>query len=218
MASPTFCSPHSPLCSKLTGVSPYRPRFLLIETISEDTYGFGSETAGLSFIASGIGTFIGLVYSGLLSDRIIRKKMAKGETIQPEDRLSLIIVGPSVLLLPAGLLIYGWTADKQVFWIGPMIGSATMSMGMMGVFMGAQTYLIDSFPKHAASAIAANGVLRSVLGAILPLFGLQLYDTLGLGWGNTILAAVLLVLAPVPVLISKFGHRIRSNPKFMPDV
>ncbi|KAH8198656.1 hypothetical protein TruAng_007197 [Truncatella angustata] len=176
-----------------------------------------SESAGLSFIASGVGTLAGLVYSGTQSDRIIRNKMAKGEPIQPEDRLSLIIVGPAVLCLPAGLIIYGWTAEKQVFWIGPMIGSAIMSMGMMGVFMGAQTYLIDSFPKHAASATAANGVLRSLLGAVLPLFGLQLYDALGLGWGNTLLGLILLVLAPVPVVISKFGHKIRSNPKFMRD-
>jgi len=46
--------------------------------------------------------------------------------------------------------------------------------------MTIQTYLIDAFTIHAASAVAANTVLRSIFGALLPLSGLKLYDALGM--------------------------------------
>jgi hypothetical protein len=80
--------------------------------------------------------------------------------------------------------------------------------------MTIQTYLIDAFTIHAASAIAANTVLRSIFGAVLPLCGLDMYDALGLGWGNSLLGFVALALIPVPVLFRLYGERIRTNPKF----
>lgn len=47
--------------------------------------------------------------------------------------------------------------------------------------MSINTYLVDTFHIYAASALAANTVLRSILGGVFPLFGLQMYDGLGLG-------------------------------------
>ena len=179
-----------------------------------DIYGFNSRGAGLSFIAGGVGNILGLIFTGFLSDRIIQNKQAKGLTPQPEDRLNLIITVPGALLLPLGLMMYGWTAEKHVHWIAPMIGTGLQGFGMMGLFMSVQAYLVDAYSAHAASVTAANAVLRSILGAILPLFGLEVYDSLGLGWGNTLLGLILLGMAPVPWAFGKFGDRIRNNPKF----
>jgi hypothetical protein len=47
--------------------------------------------------------------------------------------------------------------------------------------MPACAYLIDVFTLHAASAMAANTVLRSLVAAVLPLAGLDMYRTLGYG-------------------------------------
>jgi hypothetical protein len=77
-----------------------------------------------------------------------------------------------------------------------------------------QTYLIDAFVMYAASAVAANTVLRSLLGGLLPLSGLKMYDALGFGWGNSLLGFIALALVPVPVLFVIYGERIRKHPKF----
>lgn len=77
--------------------------------------------------------------------------------------------------------------------------------------MCVQTYLVDAYTKYAASAMAANAVLRSVFGALLPLAGLDMYDALGLGWGNSLLAFLALVLVPVPMIFRTFGERIRHS-------
>ena len=77
-----------------------------------------------------------------------------------------------------------------------------------------QTYLVDAFTKHAASALAAASVLRSVVGAFLPLAGPKLYSSLGLGWGNSLLAFIAVAFCPLPWFLFKYGERIRTSPRF----
>ena len=76
-----------------------------------------------------------------------------------------------------------------------------------------QTYLVDAFTRYAASAVAANTVLRSLLGGLLPLSGLTMYRELGFGWGNSLLAFIALALVPIPSLFSIYGERIRKHPR-----
>ena len=80
--------------------------------------------------------------------------------------------------------------------------------------MPIQTYLVDAFTIHAASAIAANTVLRSLVGALLPLAGPSMYAKLGLGWGNSLLGFIAVVMLPIPFFLYKYGERIRTSPRF----
>jgi hypothetical protein len=95
-----------------------------------------------------------------------------------------------------------------------MIGTSIVGFGLLVIFMALQTYQVDSFPRYAASVVAANTVLRSLLGGLLPLSGLQMYDKLGLGWGNSLLAFIALALVPIPALFAIYGERIRKHPRF----
>ena len=62
--------------------------------------------------------------------------------------------------------------------------------------------------------MAANTVLRSLVGAFLPLAGPEMYAVLGLGWGNSLLAFISLALWPVSWLIWQYGERIRTSERF----
>lgn len=84
--------------------------------------------------------------------------------------------------------------------------------------MPIQTYLVDSFTTYAASAIAASTVLRSLLGAILPLAGRPLFHALGLGWGCTLLAFICFAMCPIPVVFYRYGERIRTSKRFQIDL
>jgi hypothetical protein len=77
--------------------------------------------------------------------------------------------------------------------------------------MSIQNYLLDCYPQYAASVTAALAVLRSLAGALLPLGGLEMYNALGLGWGNSLLAFLSLGLVPIPLAFYVFGERIRSR-------
>lgn len=188
--------------------------FTTFTFVFEDQYHFSASTAGLSFLGSGVGMLCGLFYAGSQSDKDLKKKVAAGIPTVPEDRLPYRITIPGSLAIPAGLFIYGWTTDKMTHWIVPQVGTVFVGFGMICVLMCVQTYLVDAFTVHAASVTAANTVLRSLLGALLPLCALSMYDKIGLGWGNSLLGFIALALVPVLALVRVYGERIRTNPKW----
>lgn len=67
---------------------------------------------------------------------------------------------------------------------------------------------------YAASAIAANTELRSLVGALLPLAGTPMYNTLGLGWGNSLLGFLCILMIPLPIIFNRFGKKLRKMEKF----
>ena len=65
-----------------------------------------------------------------------------------------------------------------------------------------------------ASAIAANGFLRYIFGAVFPLFTLQMYENLGIAWATSTLAFLSLLMLPIPMVLYKWGPKLRARSKF----
>lgn len=208
-----FCCPIVTVMCTYVAVL-YGILYLLFATYSfvfKEVYGYSTFAAGLVFLAGGIGTLTGLLYIAKFSDRNLKKRAAAGKMVTPEDRLPLIITIPGALTFPLGLFLYGWTVEYKVHWVVPQIGTAITGFGSILIFVGIQTYLIDAFEGYAASVVGANAVLRGTAGALLPLSGLQLYDALGWGWGNSLLGFLTLAFAPVPLVIGFYGAKIRNS-------
>lgn len=112
--------------------------YLLLTTFSyvyPQQYHFGEGTVGLAFLPAGLGMFIGVASFGQLTDLMVRRRQAKGLEHRPEVRLAPILTIPCGVVLPIGLFLYGWTTDKGVHWIAPMIGVCLFSAGLMGVMV-----------------------------------------------------------------------------------
>ncbi|KAL8957667.1 MAG: hypothetical protein Q9183_005996 [Haloplaca sp. 2 TL-2023] len=186
--------------------------FTTMTEVFESQYGFSSGAVGLTYLGIGIGSFMGLFIFGIGSDRIVKYLSRKTGEMKPEYRLPPMI--PGAFFVPIGLFLYGWTAEKSTHWIIPIIGTGFVGLGLLATFMPVSTYLVDAFTLHAASALAANTILRSLLGALLPLAGRSMYNTLGLGWGNSLLAVIAVALCPIPVVFWRYGERIRKHPRF----
>ncbi|TVY89012.1 Efflux pump [Lachnellula willkommii] len=184
--------------------------FTTLTRVFEDNYGFGSSIVGLSYLGVGLGFLMGQMSYARLGDEILRRmtKKSGSSEMKPEYRLPLCIVGG--MLVPVGLFWYGWSAEKRIHWIMPIIGTGIMGMGNCLIFVSIQSYSVDAFELYAASALAANTVVRSVMAAVLPLAAPDLYRALGLGWGNSLLAFLALAIVPVPVLLIRHGERIRG--------
>ncbi|KAI0266420.1 MFS polyamine transporter [Gloeopeniophorella convolvens] len=185
-----------------------------IPSIFENIYHERVGIAGLHYLALGVGLTGASQINARLLDRVYAKLKARnGGVGKPEFRLPTIV--PGTIFLPAGLLISGWTAQKHVFWLVPDIGIALVGAGTILVFQSIQTYVIDAFALHAASALAAVSFLRSLAGFGFPLFAPTMYNALGYGKGNTILAAVAIVIGcPAPWLFWFYGERIRKASRF----
>lgn len=79
-----------------------------------------------------------------------------------------------------------------------------------------RTDLVDAYLIYAASAIAANTVLRSAAGAAAPLFTRQMFGALGIGPGGSLVGGVGALLAIIPFAFYKYGRKIRERSRFAP--
>ncbi|KAF2851361.1 hypothetical protein T440DRAFT_394874, partial [Plenodomus tracheiphilus IPT5] len=109
--------------------------------------------------------------------------------------------------LPMTIFSYGWTAHYVTRWTVPVAMLLPYGFGIMALFLSVGTYFVDSRPVYAGSALAANVVLRSLTGALLPLAGPSMYALLGLGWGNSLLEFICVAMMSNPVKSYKFGAR-----------
>lgn len=194
--------------------------FTTFTVVFEETYGFSAGLVGLTYLGLGVGSMTGLVLFAYFSDRMMKSSTEKANAaaaaagqespgMKPEYRLPLLV--PGSILIPLGLLLYGWTAKYKVHWIVPILSTTFIGVGNMFIFMCVNLYLVDAFAVYAASALAANTIFRSVMGAVLPLAGQQMYETLGLGWGNSLLAFLAIGMIPVPFALLKWGEYIRTK-------
>lgn len=172
------------------------------------------ELANRLFLSFHKGFAIGIVGFGATNDKIYNKLKGDGQGT-PEMRLpTMMWLSPMVA---AGFFWYGWTAAYRVHWIAPIIGTSLVAVGALFVIMPSQLYLVDAFgPQAAASALAANLVVRTLSGAFLTLAGPPLYSSLGLGWGNSLLGFLCLLFMPIPWFFYRYGKTLREKFVFQP--
>ena len=169
---------------------------------------------GLNYLSLAIGFFVGAQICGPASDRIYRHLKARnGGVGRPEFRTVLMV--PGSMLVPAGLFLYGWSAQYQTHWIVPNIGAVIFSAGTITAFQGIQTYIVDAYTTYAASAIGAVTVLRSLAGFGFPLFAPYMYNALDYGWGNSLLGFLAVGIGiPAPLLLWFYGKKLRESSPF----
>ncbi|CAN8102830.1 unnamed protein product [Discula destructiva] len=179
------------------------------------SYGFSTGIGGLHYISLGVGFFLGAQVCAPLQDRIYaRLKQRYGVAVgRPEFRVPMMV--PGAVLMPVGLVVYGWTAQYRTHWIGPDMGATIFSLSTVISFQCIQGYLVDTYSRYAASAVAAATLLRSLAGFGFPLFAPALYSALDYGWGNTMLAFLGVAIGfPGPVLLWKYGPALRARSTF----
>ncbi|GAA5823747.1 hypothetical protein JCM3770_005548, partial [Rhodotorula araucariae] len=86
----------------------------------------------------------------------------------------------------------------------------------VAVFLSMMSYLVDAYLALAASALAANAVIRSLAGFAFPLFTKAMFEGMGTQWALTLIAIISLVLAPIPFVFYYYGAHIRRNSTFAP--
>ncbi|KAI1458457.1 MFS general substrate transporter [Annulohypoxylon moriforme] len=206
-------SPITLLLSLYTGVL-FGLVFLLFTTfpsIFEGQYGFDPGSSGLAYLGLGIGMICGLALFTLLSDKLLGH--VSGDTNKPaKPEKRLILMKWLAPITPLGVFLYGWSAYYKLHWIVPEIGTFVVGLGSLFVMLPSQAYLVDAFgPQAAASALAANVIIRSPFGAFLTFAAPPLYENLGLGWGNTVLGFICFAFTPVPWLFYHYGEYLRTH-------
>ena len=175
-------------------------------------YDMSIEMSGLHYIACALGEIAGSQLGAPIMDRYYRRVKAlrlHGDP-EPEHRIPLTL--PGAFVAPLGLFVYGWVAQYRVQWIVVDIGVFIASFGMQIRGIAMQAYVMDAYVEHTSSAMAATQFLRSLTAFLFPLFAPIMFERIGYGWGNSVLAFAGLVLGlPASLALWYFGVALRRR-------
>ncbi|PMD29589.1 MFS general substrate transporter [Hyaloscypha variabilis F] len=174
--------------------------------------GWSAGIGGLPFCGVAIGMISAVIYTIPENKRYIRAAQKTSRGAPPEQRLLPVMVGS--VFLPLGLFWFAWTNYPSIHWIVSIIATVPFGFGMVLVFLGIINYLVDAYTIYTASVLAANSVLRSVFGAVFPLFTTYMFNKLGIHWASSIPAFLSLLCVPFPFLFFKYGPAIRKRCKY----
>ncbi|USW57704.1 Putative major facilitator superfamily, MFS transporter superfamily [Septoria linicola] len=187
-------------------------------------YSFNEVQQGLAFLGLIVGCILGpalLIADGELIERkkrgrVDHEKQSSTDKLSPEVRLHGAMIG--AVLLPTGLIIFAWTARPGISFLVPIFASTLITLGALTIYVSTSAYVVDVYgPRYGASANAASSISRYTLAAAIPLFILQMYDGLGVGWATSVLALCAVIMLPIPFCFYRWGPQIRSRCKYQTE-
>ncbi|CEJ55402.1 Putative MFS multidrug transporter [Penicillium brasilianum] len=175
----------------------------------QEIRGWGPVVGNLPFISLLVGIFFAAAVNIYNNKYYFKKFKANGNKAVPEARLPPMMVGG--FAFTAGLFVFGWTSSPHINYWPSIIGIALTGFGFTTIFQAALNYLVDTFTRFSASAVAANTFLRSMMAGAFPLFVLPMYHNIGVNWGTTVFGCFAAILIPVPFLFFFWGRDIRAR-------
>lgn len=147
---------------------------------------------GLFYLAPGTGYLLGTFMGGRWADRTVRVWIRKRNGVRvPEDRLRSAVPFMGIVM-PACVLIYGWTVDRAVGGIPvPVIALFVQGVAQLFSFPSLNTYCLDVMPGQGAEVVAANYFVRYLAGCMGTGVVLPAIQGVGVGWFSTISALFL---------------------------
>lgn len=180
--------------------------------IFQHTRGWDGLVGSLPFLAVLVGILAGAAVSWCNQKYYNRALKANNFEPVPEARLPPMMIAS--FMLTGGLFIMGWTSSPQIPWIATVVGVLMMGFGYYTIFTSAVNYLVDTFHRWGASALAANTFARSVLAAVLPLLVQPWYEHMGNGWAFSVLGVFAVLNIPIPFVFFFYGPQIRAMGKY----
>ncbi|OCH89033.1 MFS general substrate transporter [Obba rivulosa] len=177
---------------------------------------FNLGISGLMFLPMLLGGTAGVIIYLLIFNPIYTRKhkLVAPNPVPPEARLDIAMwAGPMYAL---SFFWFGWTSFPSVSYWAPLISILPMALSVGWIFLALINYIVDTYLFVAASALAANTVVRSIFGAGFPLFATQMFEKLDPRWASTVLGCVALLLAPIPFVLHRYGPALRKRSKYSP--
>ncbi|KAF3389288.1 MFS antiporter QDR3 [Penicillium rolfsii] len=188
------------------------------DSFGKPPYNFSTIIIGLLYIPNSVGYVVASLFGGRWMDSIMQREAKKanrydekGRPIyRPEDRMREN-AWLGAFLYPAALIWYGWTVDKGVFWLVPMIANFFFGIGSMLIFSMVTTMLTEFMPKKSSEGVALNNFMRNIFSCVGSLVTAPIINGIGNGWLFTILGLVGFASSSVVFLMRVYGPRWRKT-------
>ncbi|OAG41039.1 hypothetical protein AYO21_04652 [Fonsecaea monophora] len=171
-----------------------------VAAIFTEFFHWNTLTIGLTFGAAlTIGGILGECVAGWVVDRIVtaeRKRL--GRDPEPEVRLKAIWMGE--IIIPTGLLIYGFCLQYRTVWIAPILGMGIACFGLQIITTTTYTYAIDCYRTESSEVAQLFNFIRQEIGFTFAFYVVHLGNKIGYQWTFLMFALIGGVLAFAPML------------------
>lgn len=184
----------------------------VMSTLFKETYHLTEIQIGLTFIGNGAGSIIGTLTTGKFLDydyQRIKKKYTGDPDNFPLERARLRTIWLWSGLECASVLVFGWTLEYGVHIAVPIICTFILGWAATSTISVVTTFMVDIYPKQAASATAAVNLARCLLGAGGTAAVLPIVHAIGVGWTFTLFVGIMIFSLGFVVLQFRYGSRRR---------
>ncbi|KAG9784273.1 MFS general substrate transporter, partial [Aureobasidium melanogenum] len=175
---------------------------------------YGVVTSTLPFL----GLFVGVIFAltvNIANQPLYARAVKRNHgRAAPEARLPPMLVGG--VFFSAGLFWFGWTAAPKYPWPLPVVAAGFIGAGFNIIFQQCLNFLVDIYGPYAASAVAANNFMRSLMACGLPLAARPMFLRLGVGPASSLLGGISCLALPVPLIFMRYAGTLRKMWKFAP--
>ncbi|PLN84056.1 MFS general substrate transporter [Aspergillus taichungensis] len=187
-------------------------------TFGSSPYNYSTIIVGLLYIPNSLGYIAASCFGGRWMDNIMKREAKKAERydekgnliFHPEDRMREN-AWLGAMLYPAALLWYGWTADRGIYWLAPMVANVFFGVGSMLIFSMVTTMLTEFMPKKSSAGVALNNFMRNIFSCVGSLVTAPIIDAIGNGWLFTILGLLAFASSSVLFVMRIYGPRWRKS-------
>lgn len=171
-------------------------------------YSFSSIQIGLVYVSPFVGSILGSLCAGPLSDKMVRHFAKKSCGIyEPEFRLFMVL--PAGLSTALGLMGFGWSAQAHDAWIAPTIFLGVVGFGSSLASTTAITFTVDSYKCYAQEALVTLNVLKNVMGFAFSFFNTKFNVKSGYKTAFIVYGCVELIVCLFAIPLYHYGKRAR---------
>ncbi|KAL7621063.1 hypothetical protein AAE478_008375 [Parahypoxylon ruwenzoriense] len=124
--------------------------------ITAPPYNWPASSSGVQSLGSLLGFILALPFTSS-SDRLAGYLTRRNNGIR-EAEMRLGVMLPAMIIGPAGLLVYGLTAQLDLHWIGYFFGSGLASFGGYFYYCFTLAYAVDSYNSNTSEMLIAINI------------------------------------------------------------
>lgn len=169
--------------------------------------GLSYVNADLTYLNFAVGNAVAFSVMPIQTYLFSRDRLKRGGEARPEARFLISLV--TVWLFPISLFWFAFTSNgKTSFW-SPVVAGGVLAFADALLYLGMLTYITDSYPNVAASAIAAFLIPSFLLTAGFAHIGIVMVNNLGTTWMFACLAFLSLGIVALVYGLFFFGPVLR---------
>lgn len=184
-----------------------------VAAIFSDEFGWNTLQIGLAYGgALTIGGVLGEIFAaGWFLDVLVKRARRRLGGANPAPEARLVGIWTGAVLLPVGLLVYGFALQYRVHWFVPLLGMGVACFGLQPVATTCYTYSIDCYRERGGDVSVLFNFIRQTFGMTFAFYVVDLCRRIGYHVAFVLFVIWGSVLGFVPILVLMWrGERIRE--------